>query len=177
MDWLAAAAVGGLGGIVIEAYDVIAALKWHGVAPWRVTPDTAHPVIRRPDLRPGEERLPAPGGVAYTVAVGLSTLVSATLAGVLAASYDSAAVPVVSFALGMAALGSLQKLAKSVPLYVATMVNQSLQAVVAARRLDQEPPLPAQAPPAAPSVEAAPAPDPTGTPDGPGEQEAEGTAP
>ncbi|WP_369776307.1 hypothetical protein [Streptomyces sp. R33] len=175
MDWLAAAAVGGLGGIAIEAYDIITALKWHGVAPWKVGPDTVKRPARRPDLRPGEEKLPAPGRAAYTVAVVLSTLVSATLAGVLAATYDYATVPAVSFAVGMGAIGSLQRLAKLVPLLVANLVNSSLQAMVATRRPEDKPPADTKEP----SVEPEPAsePAPTETPAEQGEHVTEGTTP
>ncbi|GHF35404.1 hypothetical protein GCM10018790_11490 [Kitasatospora xanthocidica] len=131
MKWLKAAAFGALGGLSLEVPGIVAAFRWHGVPPWKVTPAPDRPSIRRPDLRPGE--LPAPGPLPYTMAVGFSTLLSATLAGVLAASYGPAAVPIASYTVGLAAFGIVRKLADSAPPIVATAVIRSLKAGLATR--------------------------------------------
>ncbi|WP_345701285.1 hypothetical protein [Kitasatospora terrestris] len=188
MDWLAAAALGGLGGFSIEALDFIHALKSHGALPWQVGPDPSGRIVRRPDLRPGEENLPAPGGTAYAVAVALGVFVSSAVAGVMAATYAYAAVPAVSFILGMNVRGILDKLTKVVPLQVA---EHALRDMEAARPREDEP-----APqPRTPAVEPAPEPAPRArtepalvpaageamagepTPAGPGEPVTEGTTP
>ncbi|MCT9108085.1 hypothetical protein N4G69_21000, partial [Streptomyces mirabilis] len=83
MDWLMAAWVGVAGGATMEAVDVIKSVKWHRKMPWNVQPDTIEPPRRRPDVRPGEEQLPAPGWPGYCVAAVLRLFVSGAPTGAL----------------------------------------------------------------------------------------------
>ncbi|WP_143050230.1 hypothetical protein [Streptomyces sp. 2231.1] len=130
MEWLMAAVVGTAGGLTMEAVDVIKAIKWHRKMPWNVQSDTVDPPQRRPDIRPGEESLPAPGWKAYCVAGALRLLVSGTLAGVIAASYPQATVPFVSYIMGLGALAAVQQATSLVPLMVKSAGRAALGNVV-----------------------------------------------
>jgi hypothetical protein len=118
MEWLLAAVVGAAGGLTMEAVDIIKAIKWHRKMPWNVQSDTVDPPQRRPDVRPGEEGLPAPGWKAYCVAGVLRLLVSGTLAGVIAASFPQATVPLIDYLMGLGALAAVQQATSLVPLMV-----------------------------------------------------------
>jgi hypothetical protein len=118
MDWLMAAWVGVAGGATMEAVDVIKSVKWHRKMPWNVQPDTIEPPRRRPDVRPGEEQLPAPGWRGYCVATVLRLFVSGAPTGVLAATYPHSVNPLVAYMVGLGALSVVQQLATLVPLAV-----------------------------------------------------------
>ncbi|MFF0126561.1 hypothetical protein ACFYTG_12690 [Streptomyces mirabilis] len=102
MDWLTAAWVGVAGGATMEAVDVIKSVKWHRKMPWNVQPDTIEPPRRRPDVRPGEEQLPAPGWPGYCVAAVLRLFVSGAPTGALAATYPHSVNPLVAYMVGLA---------------------------------------------------------------------------
>ncbi|GGN12228.1 hypothetical protein [Streptomyces fuscichromogenes] len=118
MDWLMAAGVGVAGGATMEAVDVIKSVKWHRTMPWNVQPDTIDPPRRQPDMRPGEEQLPAPGWQGYCVATVLRLFVSGAPTGVLAATYTHSVNPLVAYMVGLGALSVVQQLASLVPLAV-----------------------------------------------------------
>ncbi|MEU6347558.1 hypothetical protein ABZ883_42350 [Streptomyces sp. NPDC046977] len=126
MDWLMAAWVGVAGGASMDAVDVINSLRWHHKMPWKVRSDTIDPPPRQPDVRPGEEQLPAPGWKAYLVAGALRLFVSGALTGALAASYPSAMNPLVAYAVGLGALSAVQKIATVVPLAVKNTARAAL---------------------------------------------------
>lgn len=121
-----AALVGVAGGASMEAVDVIKSIRWHRKMPWEVKPDTIDPPSTHPDVRPGEERLPAPGWVAYCVAGVLRLFVSGALTGVIASSHPQVADPLVSFVIGLGALSSVEKVATLVPLAVKNMGRSAL---------------------------------------------------
>lgn len=126
-----AALVGAAGGASIEAVDIIKAIKWHGQMPWNVQSDTIDPPRRRPDVRPGEEHLPAPGWKAYCVAAVLRLFVSAALTGVTAATFPQSTNPLVSFLIGLGALSAVQQVTALVPLMVKSVGRAALGGVVA----------------------------------------------
>ncbi|MFD4652652.1 hypothetical protein [Streptomyces sp. NPDC058441] len=130
MDWFMAALVGVAGGASMEAIDVIKAIKWHRQMPWNVQSDTVDPPQRRPDLPPGEERLPAPGWMAYCVAGALRLLVSGALTGAVAATYPQSTNPLVAFLIGLGALSAVQQVTTLVPLMVRNVSGVALGGVV-----------------------------------------------
>lgn len=113
-----AAWVGAAGGAAMEAVDIIKAVKWHRKMPWNVQSDTVDPPQRRPDVRPGEEQLPAPGRLAYCVAGVLRLFVSGALTGVVAATYPQSTNPLVAFLIGLGSLAAVQQAVTLVPLMV-----------------------------------------------------------
>ncbi|MFG2306596.1 hypothetical protein [Actinacidiphila glaucinigra] len=144
MDWLMAAWVGGAGGASMDAVDVINSLRWHHKMPWKVRSDTIDPPPRQPDVRPGEEQLPAPGWKAYLVAGALRLFVSGALTGAVAASYPNAMNPLVAYAVGLGALSAVQKIATVVPLAVKNTARAALggmteEAQQQAQALQQQP--------------------------------------
>ncbi|MFE2706514.1 hypothetical protein [Streptomyces mirabilis] len=129
MDWLTAAWVGVAGGATMEAVDVIKSVKWHRKMPWNVQPDTIEPPRRRPDVRPGEEQLPAPGWPGYCVAAVLRLFVSGAPTGALAATYPHSVNPLVAYMVGLGALSAVQQLATLVPLAVKSAGRAALGGV------------------------------------------------
>ncbi|MEU2863805.1 hypothetical protein ACIQWL_26455 [Streptomyces mirabilis] len=129
MDWLTAAWVGVAGGATMEAVDVIKSVKWHRKMPWNVQPDTIEPPLRRPDVRPGEEQLPAPGWRGYCVAVVLRLFVSGAPTGALAATHPHSVNPLVAYMVGLGALSAVQQLATLVPLAVKSAGRAALGGV------------------------------------------------
>ncbi|MCX5559523.1 hypothetical protein [Streptomyces sp. NBC_00038] len=130
MDWFMAAMVGAAGGASMEAVDVIKSIRWHRQMPWDVRSDTIDPPQRRADLRPGEERLPAPGWKAYCVAGVLRLLVSGALTGVVASSFPQRTNPLVAFLVGLGALSAVQQVSTLVPLMVKSTGRAALGGVV-----------------------------------------------
>ncbi|WP_328380625.1 hypothetical protein OHB13_38065 (plasmid) [Streptomyces sp. NBC_00440] len=130
MDWFTAAAVGAAGGACMEAVDVIKAIKWHRQMPWNVQSDTVDPPQRRADVRPGEERLPAPGWKAYWFAGVLRLLVSGALTGAVAATYPQSTNPLVAFLVGLGSLSAVQQVSTLVPLMVKSVGRAALGGVV-----------------------------------------------
>ncbi|MCF3135577.1 hypothetical protein [Streptomyces olivochromogenes] len=130
MDWLMAAWVGVAGGATMEAVDVIKSIKWHRKMPWNVQPDTIEPPRRQPDVRPGEEQLPAPGWQGYCVAAVLRLFVSGAPTGALAATYPHSVNPLVAYMVGLGALSVVQQLASLVPLAVKSAGRAALGGVV-----------------------------------------------
>ncbi|MEV5472730.1 hypothetical protein AB0L66_10285 [Streptomyces sp. NPDC052207] len=139
MDWVTAAAVGAAGGAAMEAIDIIKAVKWHRKMPWNVQSDTIDPPQRRPDVRPGEEGLPAPGWKAYSVAGALRLVVSGLLTGVVAATYPESTNPLVAFLIGLGSLTAVQQAVTLVPLMVKTAGRAALGGVVDAARQRPQP--------------------------------------
>jgi hypothetical protein len=131
MDWLMAAAVGAAGGASMEALDIIKAIKWHRQMPWNVQSDTVDPPRRRPDVRPGEENLPAPGWRAYWVAAVLRLFVSGVLTGVVAATYPHSTSPLVALIVGLGALTAVQQATTLVPLMIKSAGRAALSGVAA----------------------------------------------
>lgn len=148
MYWLVAAVIGAAGGASMEAIDVIKAIKWHRKMPWDVQPDTVDPPRYRPELRRGEEHLPAPGWKAYCIAGVLRLLVSGTLTGVIAAAYPHRMNPLVAYLVGLGSLSIIQQAVSLVPLAVKSVGRAALGGMV-----EEAPPqptgLPANAVPAA----------------------------
>ncbi|MFB7337759.1 hypothetical protein ACFC00_40110 [Streptomyces adustus] len=142
MDWFMAAMVGAVGGASMEAVDIIKAVKWHRQMPWNVQSDTIDPPQHRADVRPGEERLPAPGWKAYCVAGVLRLLVSGVLTGVVAASYPQGTNALVSFLVGLGALSAVQQATTLVPLMVKSAGRAALGGVVDAAQQPSQAPLP-----------------------------------
>ncbi|NEC91809.1 hypothetical protein [Streptomyces sp. SID12501] len=130
MDWFMAALVGTAGGASIEAVDVVKSIKWHRQMPWNVQSDTIDPPRRRPDVRPGEEHLPAPGWKAYCVAGVLRLFVSGALTGVVAASFPQNTSPLVAFLIGLGALSAVQQVSTLVPLMIKSAGRAALGGVV-----------------------------------------------
>ncbi len=125
-----AAAVGAVGGASMEAVDIIKAIKWHRQMPWNVQSDTIDPPQRRVEVRPGEERLPAPGWKAYWVAGVLRLFVSGALVGAVAATYPQSTNPLVAFLIGLGALSAVQQVITLVPLMVKSAGRAALGGVV-----------------------------------------------
>lgn len=125
-----AAMTGAAGGASMEAIDIIKAIKWHRQMPWNVQSDTIDPPQRRPDVRPGEEDLPAPGWKAYWVAGVLRMLVSGALTGVVAATYPQSTNPLVAFLVGLGALSAVQQGTTLVPLMLKSVGRAALGGVV-----------------------------------------------
>ncbi|MFD4880248.1 hypothetical protein ACFWOB_43760 [Streptomyces sp. NPDC058420] len=121
----------------MEAVDVIKAIKWHRQMPWNVQSETIDPPQRRADVRPGEERLPAPGWKAYCVAGVLRLLVGGVLTGVVAATYPQSTNPLVAFLIGLGALSAVQQITTLVPLMVK---NASMAALGALGAVDGQQP-------------------------------------
>lgn len=113
-----AALVGATGGAAIEAVDIIKSIRWHRQLPWNVRPETVDPPARRPDVRPGEESLPAPGWAAYAVSVVLRLFVSGALTGAMAGTFPASVNPLMAFVLGLGALSAVQQAATIAPLVV-----------------------------------------------------------
>jgi hypothetical protein len=130
MDWFMAAVVGAAGGASMEAVDIIKAVKWHRQMPWNVQSDTIDPPQRSAGLRPGEERLPAPGWKAYWFAGVLRLFVSGALTGVVAASYPQTTNPLVAFLIGLGALSAVQQVTTLVPLMVKNAGRAALGGMV-----------------------------------------------
>ncbi|MEU9466063.1 hypothetical protein AB0D78_05300 [Streptomyces avermitilis] len=148
MDWLMAALIGMAGGASMEAIDVIKSVRWHRKMPWQVKPDTIDPPHRSPDVRPGEEHLPAPGWLAYCIAGVLRLFVSGALTGVIASSHPQVADPLVSFLIGLGALSGVEKVATLVPLAVKSIgraaLGSTVDAVQEQRQIPQQPQQPPQ---------------------------------
>ncbi|WP_405991120.1 hypothetical protein [Streptomyces sp. NBC_00986] len=125
-----AALVGAAGGAAMEAIDIIKAIKWHRQMPWNVQSDTIDPPQRRAEVRPGEERLPAPGWKAYCVAGVLRLLVSGALTGVVAATYPQSTNPLAAFLIGLGALSVVQQVTTLAPLMVKSAGQAALGGVV-----------------------------------------------
>ena len=98
--------------------------------PWNVQSDTIDPPTCRPDIRPGEEQLPAPGRLAYCVAGLLRLFVSGATTSVVAATFPQSANPLVSFLVGVGALSAIQQAATLAPLMVKSAAQASLGGVV-----------------------------------------------
>ncbi|MFI0722305.1 hypothetical protein [Streptomyces sp. NPDC021224] len=130
MHWLAAAVIGAAGGASMEAIDVIKAVKWHKKMPWDVRPDSVDPPRHRPELRPGEEELPAPGWKAYCVAGVLRLLVSGTLTGVVTAAYPHRMNALVAYLVGLGSLAIIQQAVSFVPLAVKSIGRAALSGIV-----------------------------------------------
>jgi hypothetical protein len=130
MDWFAALWVGVAGGATMEAIDIIKSIKWHRQMPWNVSSDTIDPPRHRPDVRPGEEQLPAPGWKPYCVAAVLRLFVSGVPTGVIAGTYPQSMNPLVAYAVGLGALSVVQQLATLVPLMVKSAGRAAMNGVV-----------------------------------------------
>jgi hypothetical protein len=143
MDWFMGAVVGAAGGAAMEAVDIIKAIKWHHQMPWNVQSDTIDPPRHRVDLRPGEERLPAPGWKAYWSAGVLRLFVSGALTGVVAATYPQSTNPLVAFLIGLGSLSAVQQVTTLVPLMVKSAGRAALGGVVEEAR--QQAQMPQQA--------------------------------
>lgn len=124
------ALVGSIGGASIEALDVIKSIKWHRQMPWNVQSDTIDPPRRRPDVRPGEEHLPAPGWMAYCVAGVLRLFVSGALTGAVAASFPEVTSPFVAFVIGLGALSAVEQATTLAPLVIKSAGRTALGGTV-----------------------------------------------
>ncbi|MEU0191240.1 hypothetical protein ABZ250_15470 [Streptomyces afghaniensis] len=113
----------------MEAVDIIKAIKWHRRMPWNVQSDTIDPPQRRANVRPEEAQLPPPGWKAYCVAGVLRLLVSGTLTGAVAATYQQSTNPLVAFLIGLGALSAVQQLTTLVPLMVKNAGRAALAGV------------------------------------------------
>lgn len=125
-----AASVGVIGGATMEAIDVIKSVKWHQKLPWNVRSESVNPPQRNPNIRPGEERLPATGRRAYCVAAVMRLFVSGAPTGALAATYPHAINPLLSYMVGLGALSAVQQLASLVPLAVKSTGRAALGSVM-----------------------------------------------
>jgi hypothetical protein len=124
-----AAWTGVAGGATMEAVDVIKSVKWHHKMPWKVQSETIEPPRQQPDVRPGEEQLPAPGWRGYCVAAVLRLFVSGAPTGALAATYPHSVNPFVAYMVGLGALSVVQQLATLVPLAVKSVGRAALGGV------------------------------------------------
>jgi hypothetical protein len=130
MDWVAASLWGVAGGASLEAVDIIKSVRWHRQMPWNVQPDTIDPPQARPNIRPGEERLPAPGWKAYCVVAVLRLFVSGAPTAALTASFPNSINPLVAFLVGAGALTFIEQGAALVPLVVKGAGRAALGSVV-----------------------------------------------
>lgn len=138
MDWYLAALIGAAGGAAMEAVDIIKSIKWHRQMPWNVQSDTIDPPHRRPDVRPGEENLPAPGPKAYCFAALLRLFVSGALTGVTAATFPHTTNPLVAFLVGLGALSAVQQVTTLVPLMVKSASRAALGGVAEEAQQQQQ---------------------------------------
>lgn len=139
MDWVSAAWVGVLGGASMEALDIIRSVRWHRQMPWNVKSDTIGPPDRNVEVRPGEDKLPEPGRLAYGVAAILRVLVSGAVAGVVAATYPPTAVPLVMYFVGLGALSVIERLTKLAPLLVTALGKEAGATALDAVQRPQQP--------------------------------------
>jgi hypothetical protein len=79
-----------------------------------VPSETIDPPRRRPNVRPGEEQLPAPGWKAHCVAATLRLFVSGASTGVIATSYVNSMNPLVAYAVGLKGVAEGRELGISV---------------------------------------------------------------